>query len=89
VQAMYQIDGLRWGTLWPFVRWQYYNGALKSQRNAPRDRVRDLELGLEWQVMKEIELTAVYHMMNRTNVMNAPYGPFKADILRFQLQWNY
>ncbi|MCC6917091.1 porin [Nitrosomonas sp.] len=89
VQAMYKIDGLRWGTLFPFVRWQYYNGALKSQRNAPRDRVRDLELGLEWQVMKEIELTAVYHMMNRTNVMNAPYGPFKADILRFQLQWNY
>lgn len=89
VQAMYKIDGLRWGTLFPFVKWQYFDGALKSRNNAPRDRVRDWEFGVEWQILPEIEITAEYHRMNRTNVLSAPYDRFKADVLRFQLQWNY
>lgn len=89
VLATYKIDGLRWGTLFPFVKWQHFKGGQKFERNAPRNHVNDLEFGLEWQVMKEIELTAVYHMMNRTNVASAPYERYKADVLRFQLQWNY
>ncbi len=89
IQAMYKINGLRWGTLFPFVKWQYFDGALKFERNTPKNRVRDLEFGLEWQILPELEIAAIYHMMNRTNVMNAPYERFKADILRFQLQWNY
>jgi hypothetical protein len=89
IQAMYKINGLRWGTLFPFVKWQYFDGALKFERNTPKNRVRDLEVGLEWQILPELEIAAVYHMMNRTNALDAPYDRFKADILRFQLQWNY
>ncbi|KXK47922.1 porin, partial [Nitrosomonas europaea] len=89
VLATYKIDGLRWGTLFPFVKWQHFKGGQKFERNTPRNHVNDLEFGLEWQVMKEIELTAVYHMMNRTNLASAPYERYKADVLRFQLQWNY
>ncbi len=89
VQAMYKVDEFFWGTLFPFVRWQYFDGALMLERNAPKDRVKDLEFGLEWQILPEIEITAAYHMMNRTNTKKAPYERFKADVLRFQLQWNY
>ena len=87
VQAMYKTDRFRWGTLLPFIKWQHYNGALKFQDNAPRDRVRDLEFGVEWQISPALELTTVYHMMNRTDIKN--YERFKANVLRFQLQWIY
>ncbi len=75
--------------LFPFVKWQHFEGGQKFERNAPRNYVNDWEFGVEWQVTKEIELTAVYHRMNRTDLANAPYDRFKADVLRFQLQWNY
>lgn len=87
VQAMYKYDGFRWGTLLPFVKWQRYNGALKFQDNAPQDRVRDWEFGVEWQISPAVELTTVYHMMNRTDIKHN--GQYKADVLRFQVQWNY
>lgn len=89
VQAMYKYDSERWGTLFPFVKWQYFDGALKFERNTPQNRVRDLEFGLEWQIFPELEIVATYAMMNRTDARNPPYDRFKADILRFQLQWNY
>lgn len=89
VQAMYKVDKFFWGTLFPFVRWQYFDGALMLERNTPKDRVKDLELGLEWQILPEIEITAAYHMMNRTNTKSASYERFKTDVLRFQLQWSY
>lgn len=89
VLATYKVDGLRWGTLFPFVKWQHFKGGQKFERNTPKNHVNDWEFGLEWQVMKEIELTAVYHMMNRTNLASTPYERYKADVLRFQLQWNY
>lgn len=29
VLATYKIDGLRWGTLFPFVKWQHFKGGQK------------------------------------------------------------
>jgi len=71
VQATYKVDGLRWGILFPYVKWQYFDGMLMMERNAPKNRVKDLELGLEWQVLPALEITAAYHMMNRTNTKSA------------------
>ncbi|MXS79791.1 Phosphate-selective porin [Nitrosomonas eutropha] len=87
VQAMYKYDGFRWGTLLPFVKWQRYNGALRLQDNTPQDRVRDWEFGVEWQISPAVELTTVYHMMNRTDLKHDKQ--FKSDVVRFQVQWNY
>lgn len=89
VQATYKYDAGAWGIMFPFVKWQYYEGGQKFERNAPRNLVNDLEFGVEWQVTKAIELTAEYHMMNRTDVLNAPYNQFRADVVRVQVQWNY
>lgn len=88
VQAMYRQEH-QWGVFMPFVRWQHFDGAMKFERNAPYALVDELELGLEWQPMPALELTAIYALTDRTNVIDAPYEQFEGDLLRLQLQWNY
>ncbi len=77
------------GTVFPFVKYEYYKGGLKQATNAPLDRENDWIAGVEYQPLPEIELTAQYQHMNRTNTGAAPYRQFQADLLRGQLQWNY
>ena len=98
VQAMYKIDDFYKGTLIPFIKWQYFDGANKAELNAPVNHVNDWEYGLEWQIAPEVELTAVYHVMNRNNLVTGAsnttlnkqdYATFKADALRVQLQYNF
>ena len=43
----------------------------------------------EWQPMPALELTALYTILDRTNVIDLPYEQFEGELLRFQLQWNY
>lgn len=94
VQAMMKIDN-DFGTFMPFVKWQYFDGANKGETNAPANDVNDIEVGLEWQIAAEVELAAIYHRMNRTNLVTGnragrlDYQDFDADALRIQLQYNY
>jgi hypothetical protein len=76
------------GTFFPFVQYESYMGGTKFV-NSPVDRVNDWHAGLEWQPLPEVEITAEYQHMNRTNTGAAPYRQFQADLLRAQLQWNY
>lgn len=102
VQAMYKIDNFNVfdtnGTLIPFVRWQYYDGYNKAESNAAKNNVNDWELGTEWQIAPEVELTAYYHHMKRTNLVRGAsnvtltkedYASFDASALRVQLQYNF
>lgn len=94
VQASYLLK-TGFGTLVPFARWQYYDGANKLETNAPYNHVNDTELGLKWIMAKEVEMTAEYHLMRRTNLVTGnragriDYQQFDADALRLQLQFNY
>ncbi len=94
VMALMKVDN-DFGTFFPFVKWQYFDGANKGETNAPANDVNDIEAGIEWQLGAELELTAIYHRMNRTNLVtgNRPgrldYQEFDADALRIQLQYNY
>ncbi|MDH5479860.1 MAG: porin [Nitrosomonas sp.] len=87
VQAMYKIDS-RWGAWIPYVKWQKYNGAEKDTTNTPYSRVRETEVGIEWQINNQIELVAAYANMDRTNVKALRHVK-NANIMRFQLQWKY
>lgn len=108
VQAMYKIDNFQFlstnGTLIPFIKWQYFDGYNKAETNSPENHVNDWEVGVEWQLAPEVEIAAVYHRMNRSNLVtgnrstasaanNLParedYENFKADALRVQLQYNF
>jgi hypothetical protein len=89
VQAMYRLE-TRLGTLFPFMRWQRYEGVMKFEPNAPRADVTETELGVEWQLSSALELTTSYMTSDRTNVLvPPPYEQLSGDVLRFQLQWNY
>ena len=89
VQAMYKIDKLLRSddSLMPYVKWQTYDGAYKGATNAPLVSVKEVETGVEWQMMKALELTVAYSNMDRTNTSNL--GQAKGDMIRTQLQWNY
>lgn len=95
VQAMYMLKTARFGTMIPFVKWQYFDGYNKAENNAPRNKVNDWEIGLEWQFVPQLELTAEYHMLDRNNLVTGnragrtDYANFNTDVLRFQLQYNF
>ena len=89
VMAMYKIDKIlrQDDSIIPYVKWQTYDGAWKGAANAPRVSVDEVEAGVEWQIMKAVEITAAYSTMDRTNVSNL--GQASGDMIRTQLQWNY
>jgi hypothetical protein len=95
VQAMYKIDDVfgTKGTIFPYVKWQTYNGAWKAAANAPRVQVDEVEAGVEYQINKALELTVAYSTMSRTNVADAAKADFlkqaTGDMIRTQLQFNY
>jgi hypothetical protein len=88
-QIMYMIDK-PWHTisLTPFARATYYDGGKKFETNVPHYHVKELELGLEWQLLKALELTVAYDFADRTS-SRAPYYREKGQIWRVQLQVNY
>lgn len=90
VQLNYKIDH-HWGSWFPFTRWQYFDGGRKFARNAPSTGVNELDFGVEWQPIPELEITVAYtHTFHRTNTRTAPYADTEnADRVGFQLQWNY
>ena len=99
VQAMYKIDNFKFmdtnGTLIPFIKWQYFDGYSKAERNSPENHVNDWEAGVEWQIAPEVEIVAYYHKMKRSNLVTGntsgrkDYETFDADALRVQLQYNW
>ena len=84
VQAMY-----KWNDAIPYVRWQEYNGGKKHRTNSPFNVVRELEVGLEYQFGKALELTVAYVWTKRTDTQTAPYPIRDGEIIRTQLQWNF
>ncbi len=84
-----------YGEFFPFVRWVYYNGGYKSERNAPYAVIDEWELGFEWQMTDNLEFVSTYTLTDRTNTVaqsvadDLSYGQFRGDLLRFQLQVKY
>ncbi|MGZ8159670.1 MAG: porin [Methylobacter sp.] len=97
VQASYKIDKVFRpdGALIPYAKWQTYRGAWKGATNAPRVAVDEIEVGVEYQMMKALELTLAYATMDRTNTSTSTtgtanyLGQASGDMGRVQLQWNY
>jgi hypothetical protein len=92
------------GTVIPFTRWSYFDGARKFTENAPSQNVNELDLGVEYQPWPCFEIALVYtRAFVRTNT-NAKSGSGTAtsdagsgiynlvknvDRLTLQLQFNY
>ncbi|MCY1035911.1 porin [Corallococcus sp. BB11-1] len=87
-QLMYKLDGVLGVSLIPYLRGTLYQGGKKFETNAPRYDVRELELGVEWQIFKALELTGAYLIADR-NSSRHPYTQQQGHVTRVQLQFNY
>lgn len=74
----------------PFTRYHYYAGGKKHELDATRHRVRELEIGVEWQPHRHFELVAMYTISDRTaeNSLN-PSNRQRGSLLRLQAQINF
>lgn len=93
--VMYRKETDNLGEWLPFVRWSYYDGGYKSERNAPDVLIDEWELGCEWQITDAVEFVGMYTITDRTNTRarssanTLSYEQFRGDLLRFQLQVRY
>lgn len=90
VQAHYRTP-FPWGSFIPFVRWQYEDGGRKFARNAPRARLNEVDFGIEYAPISELEMTLMYtYSPYRTNTNSYPYDDIDdGSRLGMQVQWNY
>jgi hypothetical protein len=75
---------------YPFVRAQMYDGGKKHERDARSYSVRELEIGIEWQPVKNFELVAMYTFSERRFEDFSKKDNFqKGQLLRLQAQMNF
>lgn len=76
--------------LYPFAKFQYYDGGKKFEKDARSYIVRDYEIGLEWQPIKAFELVAEWVIADRTFEDSAlRNNRQRGNLLRLQAQFNF
>ena len=77
-------------TLIPFVRYHYYDGGKKHERDARSYLVRELEIGAEWQPFRNFEFVAMYTISQRRfEDALMPSNFQKGRLLRLQAQVSF
>ena len=75
---------------YPFVRAQYYDGGKKHEKDARSYNVRELEVGMEWQPVKNFELVAMYTFSERRFEDFSKQNNLQSGrLLRLQAQINF
>ncbi|MBA2538132.1 MAG: porin [Deltaproteobacteria bacterium] len=81
----YAMVNARVGDFFPFLRGAYYEGGLKTAKNAPLHRSKELAAGVEWHYKKRFEVTAEIDRAKR----EIADGSVTGTIFRLQGQFNY
>ena len=86
----YKLDMSNHKYLYPFAKFQYYDGGKKFEKDSRSYVVREYEIGLEWQPFKAFELVAEWVISDRTfedSILknNRQQG----NLLRLQAQFNF
>jgi Phosphate-selective porin O and P len=95
VQTMYRIETPRAGNVLPYFRYWQYHGPYRNAKNSPVGDATSYDFGIEWQPVKEVEITCEYGLVDRMNTSTVSkdntlsYKSFSGQIIRVQLQWNY
>ena len=75
---------------YPFTRVQYYKGGKKHELDARAYHVKEMEIGLEWQLNKNFEFTTMYTISERRfEDMRTKDNFQKGSLLRLQAQLNF
>jgi hypothetical protein len=78
------------GSVIPFVRIQKYSGGKKHELDARSYKMQELEIGTEWQINKNFELTAMYTNSHREFLDFAKQtNDQKGRLIRIQVQMNF
>ena len=89
IQAMYRVDQSVVGPFMPYVRLQTYDGGYKTSTNAPTLASDELEVGIEFQPIRALELTLAYAHRKAKEADATRFGRAEGDLFRGQLQINY
>lgn len=90
VTLNYKLDLPNHKYLFPFAKFQYYDGGKKFEKDARSYVVRDYEIGLEWQPFKAFELVAEWVIADRTFEDSAlKNNRQQGNLLRLQAQFNF
>lgn len=74
----------------PFVRHHFYEGGKKHELDARSYDVKESEIGIEWQPIKNFELVAMYTISERRfEDGRTPDNFQEGNLLRLQAQFNY
>jgi hypothetical protein len=74
----------------PFVRYQSYQGGKKHELDARSYDVKEAEIGIEWQPIKQFEFVAMYTISERRfEDSKKPVNIQEGNLLRLQVQFNY
>lgn len=76
--------------LFPFVRYHFYRGGKKTEKDARRHLVSELEFGVEWQPIPAFELVMMWtHSRRRFEDSSLRDNTQEGSLLRLQAQFNY
>jgi hypothetical protein len=76
--------------IYPFVRYHYYDGGKKFETDARSYLVKELEIGIEYQPIKNLEFVAMYTISDRKfEDFAKPVNHQVGNLLRIQVQLNY
>jgi hypothetical protein len=90
VTLNYKWDLPKHQYLYPFAKFQYYDGGKKFEKDARSYMVREYELGFEWQPFKAFELVAEWVISDRTFEDSAKKNNRQqGNLLRLQAQFNF
>ena len=89
VTATYRLK-VKNHVLFPFARYQVYEGGKKHELDARSYTVNDFEIGVEWQPAKNFELVCEYYFGDRRFEDYAKQkNEQKGELLRIQAQFNF
>jgi hypothetical protein len=89
VTLNYKLD-IKGQKLYPFTRLQYYKGGKKHELDARAYEVREMEIGMEWEPVKNFELVVMYTMSSRRYEDFVMRNNFQqGNLLRIQAQVNF
>ncbi len=89
ITASYQLKSKN-HLLIPFARVQKYEGGKKHELDARSYRVKESEIGIEWQPNKNFELVGMYTISNRRfEDLKSVENSQKGNLMRIQAQLNF
>lgn len=90
VTLNYKLDLPKNQLIYPFAKFQYYDGGKKFEKDARSYIVRDYEIGFEWQPWKAFEFVAEWVIADRTFEDSALLNNRqRGNLLRLQAQFNF